>query len=233
MSFSTAYLRCTFKPTSDAPEVSLNRLAGFFDYWFRKALPRQPLVTKVTALRRVPGSRDDEISFDLMVAFEAPGEVDATTIEDLRTLFLDAASPQQVDRLDPEKNPDLLSLRLQNVTVLTGLRTQLKVSFRTTEPALKRLPSPSDLLKVGQLQDTHNFWLWDVCFDLTTWTENCTEAAYLLTLNELANSTEERSSDATPWVETLLARLSTAEANHTWAHTAGQAMTCSGVEKVS
>ena len=189
-------------------------------------------MTAVTALRRVSGSHAGEIGFDLLVAFEAPGDIDASTIEDLRTLFLEAASPQQLDRLDPEKNPDLLSMRLQTVTLLAGLRTQLKVSFRTTEPTLKRLPSPSDLLKVGQLQDSNNFWLWDVCFDLTTWTESCTEAAYLLTLHELANSPAERSGDATSWAETLLSRLSTTEASQAWAQTTGQTLTCSGVEKV-
>ncbi len=228
----TAYLRCAFHPTAQAEEVSLNRLAGMFDHWFRKSLPREPRVTRVMPLRRFAESAKHEICYDLMVMGETPTENDPQLLPDLIQLFTDAASPEQLDRLDPEKHPDLLALRLQEVSSLTGQRTQLKVSFRTDTPTLKRLPSPSDLLKVGQLQDANGFWLWDVCFDLTTWTENCTEAAYLLTLCELSNTTGDRSSEVNPWVDTLRTRLSTAEAAYAFETTTGQPMHCAGVEKV-
>jgi len=228
----TAYLRLAFHPTAQAEEVSLNRLAGMFDHWFRKSLPREPRVTKVTPLRRFPGSGKHEVCYDLMVTGETPTEADARLLPDLIQQFVDAASPKQLDRLDPEKHPDLLALRLQEVAMLTGQRTQLKVAFRTDEAALKRLPSPSDLLKIGQLQDANGFWLWDVCFDLTTWTENCTEAAYLLTLSELSNTPGDRSSDVNPWADTLRARLSTTEAAAAFAAATGQSMHCAGVEKV-
>lgn len=228
----TAYLRLAFHPTAQAEEVSLNRLAGMFDHWFRKSLPREPRVTKVTPLRRLAGAGKHEVCYDLMISGETPTDNDPNLLPDLSQLFVDAASPKQLDRLDPEKHPDLLALRLQEVAPLTGQRTQLKVSFRTEAGALKRLPSPSDLLKVGQLQDANGFWLWDVCFDLTTWTENCTEAAYLLTLSELSNAAGDRSNEVNPWAETLRARLSTAEAAHAFAATTGQTMHCAGVEKV-
>ncbi len=228
----TAYLRCAFHPTAQAEEVSLNRLAGMFDHWFRKSLPREPRVTRVMPLRRFAESAKHEICYDLMVMGETPTENDPQLLPDLIQLFTDAASPEQLDRLDPEKHPDLLALRLQEVSSLTGQRTQLKVSFRTDTPTLKRLPSPSDLLKVGQLQDANGFWLWDVCFDLTTWTENCTEAAYLLTLCELSNTTGDRSSEVNHWVDTLRTRLSTAEAAYAFETTTGQPMHCAGVEKV-
>jgi hypothetical protein len=228
----TAYLRCAFQPTAQAEEVSLNRLAGMFDHWFRKALPREPHVTKVTPLRRLHGAGKHEVIYDLMVTGETPTDNDPQLLPDLVQLFTDAASTGQQDRLDPEKHPDLLALRLQAVSSLTGQRTQLKVSFRTDAASLKRLPSPSDLLKIGQLQDTNGFWLWDVCFDLTTWTENCTEAAYLLTLSELSNTAGDRSHEMNPWAETLLSRLTTAEAAHALQASTGQPMLCSGVEKV-
>ena len=215
----TAYLRCAFHPTAQAEEVSLNRLAGMFDHWFRKSLPREPRVAKVTPLRRLNGAGKHEVIYDLMVTGEAPTENDPQLLPDLIQLFSDAASPGQQDRLDPEKHPDLLALRLQEVTSLTGQRTQLKVSFRTDEATLKRLPSPSDLLKIGQLQDANGFWLWDVCFDLTTWTEHCTEAAYFLTLSELSNTAGDR--DKRRWRVTAALQANT-----------GQRMHCAGVEKV-
>jgi len=228
----TAYLRCAFHPTAQAEEVSLNRLAGMFDHWFRKSLPREPRVTRVMPLRRLNGAGKHEAIYDLMVMGETPTENDPHLLPDLIQLFAAAASPEQLDRLDPEKHPDLLALRLQEVSSLTGQRTQLKVSFRTDTPTLKRLPSPSDLLKVGQLKDANGFWLWDVCFDLTTWTENCTEAAYLLTLSELSNTVGDRSSEVNPWADTLRTHLSTAEAAHAFEVTTGQPMHCAGVEKV-
>lgn len=228
----TAYLRLAFHPTAQAEEVSLNRLAGMFDHWFRKSLPREPRITKVTPLRRLPGASQQEVCYDLMVTGETPTENDPSLLSDLVQQFTDAASPQRLDRLDPEKNPDLLALRLQAASPLTGQRTQLKVSFRAEEKTLKRLPSPSDLLKIGQLQDTHDFWLWDVCFDLTTWTEHCTEAAYLLTLSELSDIPGDRSSEVNPWAETLQARLSSPEATAAFATTTGQPMRCVGVVKV-
>jgi hypothetical protein len=228
----TAYLRCAFHPTAQAEEVSLNRLAGMFDHWFRKSLPREPRVTRVMPLRRLHGAGKHEVIYDLMVMGESPTEHDPQRLPDLIQLFSDAAAPGQQDRLDPDKHPDLLALRLQEVSSLTGQRTQLKVSFRTDTPTLKRLPSPSDLLKVGQLKDANGFWLWDVCFDLTTWTENCTEAAYLLTLSELSNTAGDRSNEVNPWAETLRTRLSTAEAAHAFEATTGQQMRCVGVETV-
>ena len=228
----TAYLRCVFRPTGDAPEVSLNRLAGIFDHWFRKSLPREPHVTKVTPLRRLPGAHRNEVAYDLMVAGEAPSTDDPAFMDDLRALFVAAGSPEKLDRLDPDKNPDLLAMRLHEVQPLTGQRTQLKVTFGTDEATLKRLPSPNDLLKVGHLQDTNGFWLWDVCFDLTTWKEDCTEAAYLLTLSELSDAPGDRSAEVNPWAETLLAHLTTAEATHALSVATGQPTRCVGVEKV-
>ncbi len=228
----TAYLRLVFHPTAQAEEVSLNRLAGIFDHWFRKSLPREPHVTKVTPLRRRPGQHKQEVAYDLMIAGETPTADDPSFADDLRALFIAAGSPEKFDRLDPDKHPDLLALRLQEVLTLTGQRTQLQVTFRAEEGALKRLPSPSDLLKAGHLQDTNGFWLWDVCFDRTTWQEECTEAAYVLTLSELSDDAGDRSAEVNPWAETLLARLSTAEAAHTLSAHSGQAMRCVGVERI-
>ena len=227
----TAYLRCVFRPSGDAPEVSLNRLAGIFDHWFRKSLPREPHVTKVTPLRRLPGTHPREVAYDLMVTGESPTENDPALLADLCALFTAAAAPGKADRLDPDKNPDLLALQLQEALPLTGQRTQLKVAFRADAGELKRLPPPNDLLKVGQLQDANGFWLWDVCFDLTTWTEGCEEAAYLLTLSELSNTPGDRSAEVNPWAETLLARLSTAGATHDLTAATGQPIRCVRVEK--
>lgn len=227
----TAYLRCVFRPSGDAPEVSLNRLAGIFDHWFRKSLPREPHVTKVTPLRRLAGATKHEVAYDLMVAGEAPTENDPALLADLCALFTAAAAPGKADRLDPDKHPDLLALRLQEVLPLTGLRTQLKVIFRADEGTLRRLPSPSDLLKVGHLQDDNGFWLWDVCFDLTTWTEQCAEAAYLLTLSEVSNTPGDRSAEVNPWAETLLARLGSESATHALSSATGQPVRCVRVER--
>ena len=71
-----------------------------------------------------------------------------------------------------------------------------------------------------------------MCFDLTTWTENCTEAAYLLTLSELSNTAGDRSHEVNPWADTLRTRLPTAEAAHAFEATTGQPMRCVGVETV-
>ena len=42
----TLNTKSTTDATAQAEEVSLNRLAGMFDHWFRKSLPREPRITK-------------------------------------------------------------------------------------------------------------------------------------------------------------------------------------------